>query len=269
MPSITCSIAPAEIQKLTRAFRAVAAATQKDSRDVLRSFAGVVLKTWAGRTKVVTEKKTDERTHFQVVKSLGLTKAPDEGDVSVNAGRKGLFGRVWVRTANGFRCAGQIAPDGSGFRPVNYHWKSGTWTDISEAVVDVCARLPNHLTRGRAAIGLARQSVVQIADALHIDLARVQGGGTFSAAGIAKARAALATSGKRYTNGLGQEENSAKGIFLTLINNYPLAEKLEMDRTLAGVLSGQVKYFERNMEEGVFTSIKKIAAAYPFLKAVA
>lgn len=273
---LTATIPASELSQLTRAFRAIAATTRKDARNVVRGFAGVVLKTWAGRTKVATQQQADQRTRAQVVKSLGLTKASAPGDVSINAGIKGLFGRVWVRSPQNrrgsgrpFRLAGQITADGRSFRPMDYHWKDGTWTDISESVIDVIDRLPGHIAKGRAALGLARQSIIQIADDLGIDLARVVGGGTLSVGGIAKARAAIATSGKRYRNGLGREENSAKGIFLTLINNYPLANKLEMDRTLAGVLSGQVKYFERNLAEGVFLSQKQVVAAYPFLKAVA
>lgn len=269
---LTSRFEPADMQKLSRAFRAVAAATKRDARPVILAFAGVILKTWAGRTKVATAKRTDERSRAHVVKSLGLTKAGSIGDVTVNAGIKGIFGRVWVKTAGRrgsgrpFRMATQISSDGSTFRwAKNYHWSNKQYADISEATLDVIGRMPKAIDSGRAAIGLARQSVIQIADSLGIDLNRVAGGGSLSAAGIAKARSAIATTGKRYSNGLGTEENAVAGFFVVLINNYPLAEKLQMDRTLQGVLSGQIKYFEKNIELGVFKSQSAVARAYPFL----
>lgn len=271
---LTASIAPRELQKLTRAFRAVAAATSRDARGVVRGFVGSVLKQWAGRTKVSTVQKADYRTRAQVIKSLDLTKATDPGDVSVNAGIRSAFGRVWVRSKQPKRGAGrpyrmalQLSPDGSTLRWRDFHWSDKQYIDIAETADLVIRRLPKWIQRGRAAIGLARQSVIQIADALKIDLTRVPGTGV-SPAGVAKARAAMASNGHRYTNGLGQEEDSLRGLFITLINNYPLAEKLKMDQTLAGVLTGQVKYFDRNIEEGVFLSQREVARAYPFLKVI-
>jgi hypothetical protein len=266
---VTATLPASELAKLTRAFRAVAAATQRDARDVVRGFAGVILKTWAGRTKIASPAQAEVRSRSRVVKGLGLTQAPSPGDVSVNAGIRGPFGRVWVRSPKGgFRMAGQISSDGGTFRAMQFHWKQKTWTDISEAVVDVVDRLPKAIRYAKLATGLARQSVIQIADSLAIDLVRVQGGGSLSAAGIAKARSAIASTGRSYKNGLGTEENSTRGIFLTLINNYPLAGRVRMDSTLAGVLSGQIKYFERNIQEGVFLSQAQVARAYPFLQAI-
>lgn len=262
------------------ALRRLSQLTGFDQRAVLLGEAGIILKTWAGRTKVATQAKTDQRSWRHILNKAGLdvtgSGGTKVGDITVNAGIRGPFGRVWVRTRSGksgqyggpgrFRLAGVISEHGQSFRPMNYHWKNATWTDIQELVEDVAIQARKKIPAGRRAAGLARQSVIQIADALNIDLERVKGGGTLSAQGIAKARAALATNGQRYDNGKGFVSGNEVKSAVTLINNLPYGTNAGMDRTLLYILNGRQKYFEASYANGAFQTVKGIAKAYPWMR---
>jgi hypothetical protein len=277
--SASLTFDPAEINKLGLAFNTIARVARVSGEQVLYGMAGVILKSCAGRTKVATQKKADQRSALRVLNKGGLdltgSAGTQPGDITVNAGWKGPFGRVWVRSPvrrnerlgkhpARFRLAGQINKTSFAFKPERYHWKNGAWIDIVEAAADVAYQMRKAIPAGRKAIGLARQSWVQIADSLGIRLESVQGGGSLTAAGLAKARAAIAATGRRYTNGLSRQERGARAS-ITLINRYPRGRKMGMDRTLAGVLIGRVPFFQQNMRRGVFSSIATTARAYPYL----
>jgi hypothetical protein len=277
--SATLTVPASELAKLSGAFKAIARSARVSGEAVLRGEAGIILKTCAGRTKVATQKKADQRSALSVLNKGGLdltgSAGTQPGDITVNAGWKGPFGRVWVRSPvrrnerlgkhpARFRLAGQINKTSFSFKPERFHWKTGTWIDIVEAAADVAYQMRKAIPAGRKAIGLARQSWVQIADSLGIRLESVQGGGALSAAGLAKARSAIAATGRRYTNGLSRQERGARAS-ITLINRYPRGRNMGMDRTLAGVLIGRVRFFQQNMRRGVFFSIANTARAYPYL----
>jgi len=273
--SATLTVPASEIAKLSGAFNAIARNARVAGEQVLRGEAGIILKACAGRTKVSTQKKADQRSALRVLNKGGLdltgSGGTTPGDITVNAGWRGAFGKVWVRspanrrgTGRPFRLAGQINKTSFAFKPERYHWKTGAWIDIVETAADVAYQMRKAIPAGRKAIGLARQSWVQIADSLGIRLESVQGGGSLSAAGLAKARAAIAATGRRYTNGLSRQERGARAS-ITLINRYPRGRKMGMDRTLAGVLIGRVRFFQQNMRRGVFSSIANTARAYPYL----
>lgn len=284
--SATLNVPASEIAKLSRAFHAIARNAHMAGEAVLRGEAGIILKACAGRTKVSTVAKADRRSARRVLGKQGLdltgASGTKPGDITVNAGARGPFGRVWVRsperrtvgrqgptasprpTGKPFRLAGQINSTNFGFKPTHYHWKRGVWIDIMEAATDVAYQMRKAIPAGRKAIGLARQSWVQIADSLGINLETVRGGGTLSAAGLAKARAAIAANGRRYTNGLSRHERGARAT-ITLINRYPRGRSMGMDATLAGVMLGRVRYFEQNVRRGVFASIADTARAYPYI----
>lgn len=266
---------PAELAKLSQALRAIAGATGSSAREVLHGFAGVVLKACAGQTKVATAAQTVKRSNLRFLRDQQLTGKNAGVDVTISAGvRKGSeFGRVflrgptghWRRThnANFVRVPGM--PNSSRKKPGD-HYADYQWLLLQSAISTVRSGIGAAREAGRKTIGLARQSWVQIADSLNIRLEDVRGGGTLGAAGIAKARAALASNGYTYINGLGREERSAQRTILTLINRYPRGQKMGMDATLRGVLIGQIRYFEKNLSLGVFNSIRNTARAYPFLK---
>jgi hypothetical protein len=269
-----------------------------DQRTVLLSFAGVVLKTWAGRTKVANDSRIDRKSRLHAISSLGHTgkgRPSPRGDVTVNAGFKNPhFGRVWIKVRNGagkknwllalgdnftepgnaVRSTGLVRR-GKGSRIVRGVFNkypnrpSSTTTDWVSSIVTAAdqsmAKVPQSIAKGRKSSNLSRQSVVQIADALGIDLLRVQGGGTLSGAGIAKARAALATTGKVYRNGAAARGGDQVRAYVDLVNRLPYGRKIGMDRTLLGVLAGQNKYFERSYAKGAFDTQKAAIRAFPNL----
>ncbi len=254
----------------SQALRRLAQLSGFDQKQVLLAEAGAILKTWAGRTKVVKQADADKRSWISVLgkRGLDLGSAREPGDISVNMGVRGNFGRVWVRTDRGkFKLAGQIDPRSYDFRPMQHHWKRKTWIDIKEVAADVAFQARKKLPKGRQAAGLARQSVVQIADALNIDLLAVKGGG-ISAAGIAKARAAIATTGRAHRNGAGTVTGQEIQTTVRLINSLPYASapKVAMDTTLRGIIAGRVKFFYTSYAKGAFDTMTKTARAYPWLR---
>lgn len=272
----TASLPPPELAKLPTALRAIAGASGRAGREVLHGEAGAILKACAADTKVNTLQRTTQRAINRGISDLGFTSATTPGEISVNTGVRGRFGLVWVRSrtdkprrtaapSRPYRLAGRLTRNGYAFTPEPYHWSRGIWIDIQEAVADVRYRLTRAVPAARGAIGLARQSWVQIADSLGIRLEDVPGS-RLSAAGLAAARRAIPSTGMMHVNGLGREERRAKGVLLRLINRYPAGRKLRMDATLQSVMVRRVRYFEHNMERGVFNSMAATARAYPYLR---
>lgn len=266
------------MQSYGHALRRMAELSGFDPKVVLLSETGVILKTWAGRTKVARDEAVDRRTVRHIVQYLDFNKATDEGDISINMGIRGPFGRIWVRTHKGeggagkqggtgrWRLAGVITPGGQNFRPMKYHWKNATWTDIQEAAEDFAIQYRKKIPKGRRAAQLSRQSIVQIADSLGIDLLAVKGGGTFNAAGLAKARQALATTGRTYANGSGTALGTAEKAVVTILNRLPYGKAIGMDSALVGIIVGRAKYFERSYAAGAFETMGKISKAYPWMR---
>ena len=259
------------------AFRRLVRMSGFDHRNVLKAEAGSILKAWAGRTKVRTQAKTDHASRLHAVKSLGYTQAADRGDVTVNAGfRPAPFGRVWIKVRNtgGKKMfvlalgANFTAPSGSAVfnmfgtnpSPNTYKWIA----NVLDAVEDVQAKLQPSIEKGRRSAALARQSVVQIADSLGIDLARVNGGG-LNAAGLIKARAALATTGVSHRNGSSAQGGNEVKAYVDLINRLPYGTKTGMDRVLAGVVIGRAKFIERAYAKGAFDNQKNLLTSFPNL----
>jgi hypothetical protein len=278
----TLTLPAAELARFTAGLRALARAVPVGSKQILRAEAGVVLKTWAGRTKVATKPTADRRTWSHILQTLQLSGNDRTGRaataITVNSGIRGAFGRVWVRTrrdadnpkADRYRLAGTISPTGQSFSPENYRWKAIDWAAITAVVSSVADQSRRKLPKGRASIGLARQSVVQIADDLGISLETVRGGGALSPAAIGKARRAMAVTGRTYRNGHGREaERSARDFFIELVCTFPAGTQIGMDRVLAGVLVGRTRYFEQNVAKGTFTTLARVARAYPNLRITA
>lgn len=258
------------------ALRRLSVQTGRPQLDVLRGEAGIILKTCAGRTKVATQANTDKRSRRALGRKFGLTTASDLGGVTVNLGIKSgkPIGRVWRRVSkpNGgrgrFLMIGQMNDKLNSVRWLKLR-KNGTWGKYSSSitpVMHIIDSLPGYIKRGRESVGLARQSWVQIADALGIDLASVEGGGTLSAQGIAKARAAIASNGNKYSNGNGVQLTGAEKAQIRLINSLPYGTAIGLDGLLARVISGRAKYFERNYAAGAFDSARNIARAYPWMR---
>jgi hypothetical protein len=250
--------------------RRMAQLTGFKPRTVLLGFAGVVLKTWAGRTKVATASQSEIRARARALYSItnrGRASAYS-GFLTINSGRRGGHpGQMWYRTKRGkFQSAGLMDVKRTGsHRWANIHFPDDDWAAMQTAAAKAGTAISTMIPAARRSIGLSRQSVVQIADSLGIDLLRVQGGGTLSGAGLAKARAALASTGKSYRNGFGASSGDEVRAYVDLINRLPYGRRIGMDRTLLGVLAGQVRYFEKSYAKGAFDTQVAAARAYPNL----
>lgn len=261
---------------LTAAFLALQKVTGRSLRDVIRAEAGSILKAWAGRVKTATIKDVTRRQRRRTIRALGYNRATARGAVTINSGQRELatFGRVWVRTGNRAGRARFILGRSANFKP-----PTGTaildpagkgehtriWlANVADAVADTKGALTRDLKKAKGSIGLARQSVVQIADSLGIALERVPGG-RLSASALAKARAALASDGRAHRNGLGREESEARDYLITLINNYPDGRKIALDRALILAINGRAAFYRRNLAQGVYAKLQTTLRAYPGL----
>lgn len=266
-----------ELKKFSDAGRVIAAAIGTSVETWARAEAGVILKTWAGRTKVAKPRPVEISSlifAYRVARRVaGMAGSGNKGrtgpgQASINLGiRHGNDGKVYYRTRKKGAAGGRAGFQdvfGPGFTKAK-RIDGRDWGAVSTMVSDFRANVRARVAAGQRSIGLARQSIVQIADALGIRLEMVKGGGALSTAGIAKARRALASNGHVYVNGTGNEQKSATKFFISLINRYPKAFPSGMDRVLSGVIHGRLKYFQRNLEEGTFLSAERAARAYPYV----
>lgn len=253
-----------QMRDYQNAFKLLRAMPGYDHKLTLRAEAGSILKQWAGRTKVSTAENTDRRSRKALLKKYRLTGGDDGRDVSINVGMRGAVpGRVWFYTKNKkYSLAGVVPPDGGSPRWMHRHFKNKDWTKIIWGGLKFIDNIGRYIKRGRGAQSLARQSVVQIADALKINLVGVAGQG-ISPAGIAKARAAIASTGKVHRNGFGYEGGNQIHAYVDLINRLPYGIKTGMDRTLAWVLAGRAKYIETAHAKGAFDCQTRAARAFP------
>lgn len=244
--------------------------------DILLGEAGIILKTAAGRTKVMTQDRIQRRARLAALRKHKLTSRPEGTDgtwVTINAGSRGEEGRVWLRTRNDkFQLAGHVSAEAGRVGWQNTHFRDKDWQTIVNKVNAYRAEYPKQLKLVQGAVGLARQSWIQIADSLGIDLATVKGGGTLSAAGIAKARAAMASNGNAYVNGLSTSGGDDVTAQVTLINRLPYAASARTTDgkgfapLLTTIINGRVKYFTQSYAKGAFDSIFKTARAFPWVK---
>lgn len=265
------------------AFQRLARMSGFDHRTVLKAEAGSILKQWAGRTKVTNQGHADRGSRLHAVKFYGYTGKGQQdigrGEVTVNAGfRPAPFGRVWIKVRNGggrkdwllARGNNFSNPTGPGIFDIYRNIKTPSATtnhwisEVIDAQNNVQSKLPAAINKGRRAMALSRQSVVQIADSLNIDLARVPGTG-LSGAGLAKARAALATTGIYHRNGTSGQGGNQVSFYIDLINRLPYGVNIGMDRTLLGVIAGRAKFIEKAYAKGAFDTFAKTAKSFPNL----
>ena len=252
-----------DVRGFRRALNGLASFSGQSVERVIRAEAGSILKACAGSTKVATQQTADLRSRVRAIRELDFTGGIGNADatISVNAGLRGPYGRVFMRKRDR---SGWRRTHEAGFRPLWQHYRRGDWIDLQEAIADVRRAVAAAVPVGRRAVGLARQSWVQIADALGIRLESVPGG-RISAAGIAKARAAIASSGQAYVNGQARQYAQAQSFFIELRNRLPYGRKIGLDSILAAAVRGRVRYFEQNLARGTFDQLARVARAYPGL----
>lgn len=263
------------VETYSRAFRHLQKLEGISIPDLLTAEAGVILKTWAGKVKVANQAEIEDRARYVALKRFGATIANRPGDVSVNVGLRGPEGLVWLRTegtrrgkrwgrtssARPFHLVGRLSRDGR-FTAVHHHFKNRDWSEIQDTVTTAAELIRLETARGEKSVGLARQSVVQIADDLGIDLLKVKGG-RLSAAGIAKARAAMSRRGIAYKNGIGVRSGDADRTVIDLLNRLPYGSKINLGGELLGVLKGRAKYLETSVAKGALDSLAAAQRAFP------
>lgn len=262
---------PEELKKFTDAGRTIAGAVGTTTELWAYAEMGVVLKAWAGRVKVRKDRPLEVsgilRAYRVARRVAGMENLKNKGgvragDAGINLGlRRGQEGRVWYRTRTNKKFQPVYGPAFS----KGWHIRSSDWPRVDGMVSNFRAHLAATIRSAKGAAGLSRQAVIQIADSLGIKLESVKGGGTLSNAGLAKARRAMPSNGRRYANGFGRHQRGDRG-FVEAILRYPLAQATGMDTALFHVLRGRMKFFQRNLEEGVFLSAKAAAKAYPYLE---
>lgn len=231
-----------------------------DKRKVVLAEAGSILKKCAALTKVAPIEKVDRGAKLRALKSLKLTGG---GEISINAGIRGTFGRVFIRkkpgSIGGAKYRRTHEPE---FSPLNQHYKDEQWARLQLAIAQAKTTVATATKDARSSAGLARQSWVMIATSLGIDLTRVPGGG-ISNKTIREAAAARARGNKLYENGLSREEQTQERYFVTLINRLPYGRKLRLDSTLQAAIAGRVSYITANMARGAFDSIDSVIKKFP------
>jgi hypothetical protein len=240
---------------------------------VVRAEVGSVLKLWVIRTKVSKPEKLEYRGRREAVRlgrratygGTGKASELKRGQSWATMGKGGVPPmRIWIWNRKAprsfFLLAGPGAPKPSALA-ISSASKSRQLQAVTQSL------MPEKVRSARQASGLSRQSVVQIADALKINLDAVPGGRSVTAA-VAKARQAIASDGQVYRNGVGATILDQHQYLMRLINNIPWGRspKIKMDRTLSGILKGRIKYFENNVAHGVFAHASKKAKAYPGIR---
>jgi hypothetical protein len=239
-----------------------------EMKTILRAETGTILKAWAGKTKVATPKLTEQRAWYRAGKHVfgdvsGASK--NEYNISVNTGSEdmGRQGWVWYRDPVNQETypAGLIDNNGS-FHPGLRRFPNDVWDRIRSGAELFGQQLQIKRELGRESVGFARQSVIQCAKQLGIDLANVAGAGV-SPAGIRKAEKAIASNGNYYQNGSGTQGGDDVKCYVQCMTRLPYGGKIGMDRELAQIISRRAKYIETAFRKGATDSVAKAARAFP------
>jgi len=245
------------------ALRQMGALTELPLKKVVKAEAGSILKACAGNTKVAQTAKVPGRARQHLIRDLGL----NHGDVVIasgvrNAAAAGSIAAISTGPRSRHKRRFAYGPGNPIGRPANIHWRDSDWRDIEEAKFDYMRKVGQAVAAALKAIGLSRQSWIQIADSLGIRMESVPGG-RLSAAGIAKARASIASDGNVHVNGHSREQEGAESYFVDLINGYPANQKLGMPAILLRAIRNRDQHFQTLLNKGVFDSMQAVAQQFP------
>lgn len=235
--------------------------TGQTMKQVLRSETGEILAECVRKTKVAKKDVVQRKEQLGVVKEEGYTQARNKGDVSINSGwrRNAPYGRVWLRVRPSAGRKGFIlarGPDFSAPSGTATLRGSGQWvTDVASAASSVLSKFPAAIARGFANIGLGRQSWIQMAESLRLNIS-----------GLIAGEDAMAARAK-YQNGRGEERQGNGTYAITLINTLPYCRRAKLDAIMARAINGRATKFLSAVKQGVFQDAKKLAAKYPGLEA--
>ncbi len=110
---------------------------------------------------------------------------------------------------------------------------------------------PAEIAKGCASIGLARQSWVQIGEAMRLNLT-----------GLADGEDAIAARAL-YNNGRANEKEGKGTYQATLTNSLPYGRRAGLDAIMARAINKRTAVFAQNLKKGVFQDVDKVLAKYP------
>lgn len=257
----------AAMAQYAAAFKRMRSLPGFEMKMILRAETGTILKAWAGKTKVANAKLVESRAWYRAGKrAFGGVGGADQNEynISVNTGASGgQQGWVWYRNpVNGAMSPAGLVDEKGSFHPGNRRFPNEVWDRIRSGAELFGQQLQHQREIGRDSTGFARQSVIQCAKQLGIDLNAVAGSG-ISAAGIKKAEKAIASNGNYYTNGTGTQGGDDVKCYVQAMTRLPYGGKIGMDRELAQIISRRAKYIETSFRKGAMDSVSRAARAFP------
>lgn len=259
-----------DLRKFSVVGRAVAEATGMAVEEWVELEAGAVTKEWAELVRVSSEESARIRSRSRTATAESLQTATAHGGTVNTGGKGGAPGLVWVRTSGkrakrGFSLAGAV--DDSGRLTFAWrHYKAEVWARISAAAAQYAAKLATAIPAGQRAIGLARGSVVQIADSLGIALESVKAG-NLSGDAISQARAARPSDGSFHQNGHGIREKGPATFTIELINSYPAMHEAGVDTALDVVVERRMLQARSTLNAALAKNVAYLRRQFPYLTA--
>lgn len=258
-----------DLRKFSTVGRAIADAAEITMEQWIEIEAGAVTKEWAELVSVSSEDSARFRSRSKTAADESLQNSETHGGTVNTGGKGGSPGLVWIRTKGkrakkGFSLAGTV--DDSGRLTFAWrHYKTETWAKISSAVAAYAEKLGKAIPAGQKAIGLARGSVVQIADSLGILLENVKAGNLSSAA-IAQAREARPSDGSFHQNGRGIREKGEGTFFIELINSYPALHEAGIDTALDVIVARRLTQAQSTLNAALSKNLAYLQRQFPYLK---
>ena len=257
---------PAELNKFFDAGSAIATSTGNTFENWAMGEASIICKQWMAHTPIASPSKVLLGSRSRATKQARISTLT-AFNMTANTGRKGgTIGRIWRKNENGkFQIVGNVNDSGS-FTPENKHYKTRTWNAIDKHANEYASILPGIIKAAQNAIGLARQSILQISDSLGMNVQSSGGGGSsFSNEDLAKIRNAKASNGNFYLNGYSLKSKSNGNFALTLVNRYPKIQESRIDVALEEVVIQRIAYQETTLGLLMQNDLKKLQQAYPYL----
>lgn len=256
---------PSELRKISEAGRVISRETGIAVETWARSEAAAILSGWASGVKQSTVTSAERRARNKTLKDAGLTQfSGNTSNLTINSGVRGKEGTIWRRNkrAGTFYAAGAVGHNGGGVS-----WVKGGWAKAIEVASAYVGELPAALAIGRRTIGLARQSIVQIADSIGLDLGHARAG-TLSAADASAARNAVASDGKVYQNGHGSQQKTETSYSLELVNTYPKIQQAKLDAALEQVLARRISVAKGELNNDLSAALRRTSRACPWVEVV-
>ncbi len=190
-----------------------------------------------------------------------IKRSIDAKNRTLNEGKKSpvLYvtkaGLVWFADQPGADYAGvakgRKTGSGKTFHPMSefFHYGNPRWQRYQQFLID----LNNKQIDVRGVMGRAGQTWVQMADAAGIPLQGIP----------AYVRNAPVFKGNNKQHGFARKFKTAEKLFLEMTNVGKIVlGTIDGNRILQTSINGRFKFFQKNMELGVFNDVKKIAGQY-------